>query len=530
MARRAAFGGVTIIIALAGAGPAFGETPGEVYRTVIGAGSNYEYGRDVAIDQNGDAFVLGYTDQDDSFGDAVVAKLSPEGEVLFQVMIGGTGLDVAGGIALDANGDVYIAGRTLSGDFPVMNAIQPTLHGPADAFLTKISGQDGSIMMSTFLGGARGDDGYDVAIAPDGSIVIVGGTESIDFPTVNPIQGSLTLIDCFCDDVFVTRLGPDAQTITFSTYLGGTYTDSARQVGVDAAGRIYVAGQTDSPNFPLANAAHSSLGGGDTDVFAFAIDPDAGQLIYSTYLGGEDLEYVWDMDVSADGKATMTGTTRSIFFPTTPDAYEPNFVGAPGGCGGGAYIPIRNCDDGFVVTLEADGTQSMGTFLGGLNDDDLRALAVAPDGRIRVAGNGSNGFPGEDFVPNPIPTPHAVFTELSADGSTLNFTARIDTNTPGSGHGLAVGADGETVFAGAVGIPTGPNMIQRDLLIVELGTADACAADMAAPEGVLDFSDVTAFLAAFVAMDPIADMSEPFGQFDFSDVTSFLAAFAGGCP
>lgn len=512
-----------IAIALLAGTPFASTDLGIIYRATFPTGSAFEQSRDIAIDTDGNAYVL--CSHAGNPAEFVLAKLSLSGEVLYTSTVGGSGLDVPGGLALDANNDVYIAGRTLSDDFPTVNAMQSAKLGPSDAFLVKLDGQTGAILMSTYLGGVRAEGAMDVAIAPDQSIVIVGYTDSIDFPTVDPIQDALTLTDCFCDDMFVTRLAPDGQSITFSTYLGGSFTDQGQHVGVDALGKIYVAGRTQSPNFPVAMPEQASYGGGD-DVTLTCIDPANGWLEYSTYLGGNEVERVYDLTVMPDGRAYLCGSTESINFPTTLGAFQPSFVGAINGCGSPPFVPIHNCADGFITAIAPDGGYMFSTFLAGEREDYPQAIAIAADGRVRVSGYTiSAHFPGDDLSSFQY---RAILCELTPDGSALSSTTIIETNTPHAGRGLAIGADGTTYFGASVGIPTGPNTIQYDVLVEALDTRDTtCSPDFNA-DGELDFFDVQQFLDALAATDPAADFTGD-GVFDFFDIQEFLEAFSRGC-
>lgn len=506
------------------AGTAFAQAPAMVYRAEVDAGTNFDYGTDAETDALGDVFVLGYSYSDTTNGDVSVTKLSPSGELMWQMRMPGSQLDVPGGLAVDADGDAYFCGRTLSSDLPIMNAIQPFRSGPQDGFLIKLSGQDGSVLMGTYLGGSRADGAGDVAIAPDGSIVVVGETDSINFPTMNPIQDSLTLIDCFCDDMFVTRLSPDGQTITFSTYLGGTYDDKGARVLVDTDGQIVVAGYTASPDFPTQAAFQSHFRGGDSDCFVARLDPESPAIVYSSFLGGEDLEYVQDMEMTPSGSVYVGGYTQSVQFPTTAGALQTTFVGGLNACGD-SFTGFHNCSDGFVTRVGPMGALEYSTFMGGSGEDQVTGVGVGPDGAVSVDGYAFSGdFPGL----NPS---GAYVSQLNESLGELAFSVNVATGgSPNGAHGLAVGPDGTTIFAGAVGIPTGPNTIQRDLLVVAYDTGTGCPADMVAPFGVLDLSDVQAFIAAFVAGDPMADLAEPAGVLDLADVQVFVSSFMAGCP
>jgi hypothetical protein len=489
-----------------------------VYEAIIDSGAEIEFGIDVDTDGEGNVFALSYSyDALGTLGDLMVVKLSPAGDVLFTTQIAASDVDVPRGIAVDGAGDAYVVGRTLSPDFPVVDAMQGSLSGQSDGFLVKLSGEDGSIVFSTFLGGTRGDALSDVAVGPDGQLVLSGFTDSLDFPVVNAVQDELTLTDCFCEDAVALRITPDGQSITFSTYLGGRFTDFAHDVGVDEFGRIYIAGNTDSDDFPVLNAVRPVFGG-DEDGFVARMDPDAGVLEYATYLGGSDMDQNLALAVSEDGHAYLTGWTQSPSFPTTPGAFQESFAGGILACGQPPFVPLHNCEDVYVTALDPTGDFLFSTFLGGGLPDSAGAIDVTPDGRVRVAGSTvSPDFPG-DFVVGP--QTRVFVSELSADGSALGFTTVIETNSPGTGYGLAIGPDGDTHFAGAINLP-------RDVYVVGLDTAEGCAADFNG-DGSLDVLDFVTFQEAWQAQDPAADCDGS-GTFDVLDFVCFQQVFVAGC-
>ncbi|MEJ2750672.1 MAG: SBBP repeat-containing protein, partial [Anaerolineae bacterium] len=222
--------------------------PTIVYETTLNLGY-FDNGLDITTDSAGNSYVLARVY--DSNNDVLIAKLSANGTLLFSTYLRGSSGDFGGGIALDASGDIYVAGGTDSADFPILNALQPTKNGVTrDAFITKLSGSDGSLLFSTFYGGSRSDIINDITLNDAGQIYLVGYTESTDFPTVNPIQNGLNLNQCFCEDTFVSQLAPDALSVLYSTYLGGSFEDYGQSIALDGSDNIYITGRTAK----LANA------------------------------------------------------------------------------------------------------------------------------------------------------------------------------------------------------------------------------------------------------------------------------------
>lgn len=417
--------------------------PTLVWETTLSVTSEItEGGDDMVVDAAGNAIVMGYLAVEQDF---YVLKFDPAGTLLWSRIIGGSGLDNPGGLVVDDAGDIYIAGRTLSSDFPTLLAYQAAKSGPSDAFLMKLDGDDGSTVFSTYFGGTRAEWAYGLALGDDGTITIAGSTDSINLETVNPIQSGLTLIDCFCDDAFVTQFSPQADAVLFSTYLGGTYDDIANEVGVDAAGNIYIAGRTKSDDFPIFNAVQPTRGGGEYDAFVARIAADR-TLSYSTFLGGEDWELVQGAAVDDDGAIYVTGSTRSIFFPTTPGAFEEDFVGGILTC----EVPFaadRNCFDMFVTKIFPDGSYDYSTFIGGHQEDEPRNIVVDPAGRAYVI-----GYTFSDDFPFGAPFGTVVALRLKADGSDLDYVTSHDTPGPNAGSALAVQGN-DLYITASVGLP-----------------------------------------------------------------------------
>ena len=232
-----------------------------VYSTYLG-GSNTDHGAAIAVDATGAVWVAGSTWSTDfpvanafqnvSGGgqDAFVARLSADGNtLLFGSYLGGSGgslgyPEAAQAIALDWQGNAYLAGVASSTNFPVLNPLQSSLSGETDAFVTKVNAS-GSIAYSTYLGGAGMDAANAIAVDSSGAAYVAGYTYSTDLPVVNAI-GAANAGDC---DAFLAKIN-GTPTLQFLTYLGGSGADTATAATMDPAGAVYLAGWTLSPIFP----------------------------------------------------------------------------------------------------------------------------------------------------------------------------------------------------------------------------------------------------------------------------------------
>lgn len=279
----------------------------------------------VAVGPDGAIYVAGTTTSPDfpranSYGECVnnrdnvfVVKLAPNGaSVVYSSCIGPGS---ANGIAVDNQGHAYVTGKTASSVFPTTaNAVQPVRGGGSDAFVVKLSANGNALLYSTFLGGARDDEGWDIAVDNAGNMYVAGGARSADFPTANafqPQKGDTSTID---RDAFVTKISPSGAFI-FSTYLGGQESDIGYALALDEAGHVYVGGVTNSNDFPKRNPIQMCRDGNATsfcqDGFVTKLAPNGRSLVYSTHVssGLTTADSVRSIAVDAQSNAYVTGTS-----------------------------------------------------------------------------------------------------------------------------------------------------------------------------------------------------------------------------
>jgi Beta-propeller repeat len=304
---------------------------------------------------------------------------------------------------------------------------------------------DPVLVYSTYLGGGRDDFGGDVAVDSTGSAYVTGRTQSANFPTT---AGSFDTGSNGGEDAFVTRLNAAGSALVYSTYLGGSDDDSGNGIAVDSAGNAWVAGATRSPNFPTTAGAFDTISNGDADGFVTKLAPTGSVLLYSTYLGGRDLDTIHAIAVDAAGNTYVTGRTLSTNFPTTPGSLDTS-LGGP--------------QDAFVTKVNAAGTALLySTFLGGSSIDMGNGITVDAAGNAYVAGETTSG----DFPTTPGAwdltldgTGDAFVTKLNAAGNALVYSTYL--GGPGNEIGTVVAVDpsGNAYVSGhtfADGFPTTP--------------------------------------------------------------------------
>ena len=261
--------------------------------------------------------------------DSFVSRIGADGSRLeYSTYLGGTSSESDSDVAVDSSGAAYVAGTTQSTDFPVRNPFQSSAGGLMDVFVAKIS-DAGALVYSTYLGGWSSDYAPRIAVDASGQAHVVGITLSMNFPVANafqPTHGGGYY------DVFVTTLNAAGNGLVYSTYFGGsdqedTYSQSGGPaVAIGAAGDVFVTGSTRSTNLPTRDPIQPTYGGGLSDAFVANFDA-AGQLLYSTYLGGTGADYGARVAVDPAGSVAVAGATSSTDFGTRR-AIQPVNAGA----------------------------------------------------------------------------------------------------------------------------------------------------------------------------------------------------------
>jgi len=367
-----------------------------LYSVFIGGG-NLDRATSIALDSSGNAYLAGYTDSTDfpttsgayqvsnnGNTDAFVAKLNASGSSLvYSTYLGGSGIDYGRGVAVDASGDAFITGSTQSTDFPTMNPLQVGLDGGSDAFLAELDPTGASLLYSTYLGGSGADEALAIALDGSGNPYIAGYTFSSNFPTQNPLQSTLS----GSSDAFVTEIDPGTSSLVFSTYLGGTGTESAQSITIDSVGSIYIAGETTSSNFPVTTGLQVNYAG-QGDAFITKLAPGGTQMVYSTYLGGGGLDQANSIAIDSSGEALITGFTQSSDFPLVDALQRVLGISGAGSCG------ATPCADAFVTKLGPSGNVVYSTYLGGSAIELGQAIATDASGAAYLTGStNSTNFP-----------------------------------------------------------------------------------------------------------------------------------------
>jgi hypothetical protein len=460
-------GAFAIAVDAAGSAYVTGDTNSADFPTPAGA-------FDTVCGSDGTCNVAGSHGADNSNTDVFVTKLSANGSSLvYSTYLGGALQEGGRGIAVDANGNAYVTGFTISTDFPTTTGAFQTSCGPVigkdrftcaiiqtttcgfagvpDAFVTKLNPSGSALVYSTFLGGSLNDVGTGIAVNAAGEAYISGATYS---------QQSLTASGCGQDNqsfaypttaggfmaapalsgtpwpansgvlfAVFSKLTADGSGLVYSTYLGalGPYaSNSGQAVAIDSSGNGYMTGVTNSPGFPttqgvvqgtVAGPAPPSAACGGAwcqDAFVARFNPaqsGAASLVYSTLLGGGGNDYGMAIAADSSGSVYLTGSTQSADFPVTQFGF---LTTCPGSC-----QQVKS----FVAKLNPTASALVySTFLGGTGTDNVNALAVDSSGNAHVVGQ-TNSF---DF-----PTRYPIQATLPGGGGAHGFVSTL--NAAGTG-------------------------------------------------------------------------------------------------
>ncbi len=405
-----------------------------VYSTFVGGGSD-EYGYAIAVDGSGNAYITGETRSDDyptpgspldgtrNGLDAFITKLSADGSALsYSTFLGGANGDRGDGIDVDASGNAYVVGNTLSGDFPTQSAYDGALNGSSDGFLTKVNTTGTGLVYSTYLGGAGLDEAKAIVVDGSDQAWTTGWTTSIDFPTTaNTYRPSRADTS---SDVFISAFDAAGSAPVYGTYLGGTSLDEGYGIDLDSSGNVYVTGFAQSTFPATAGAWDTTFSSGD-EIFVAKFDPSltgSAELIYSGFIGDGGTDRGTDVAVDAYGQAHVVG-----------------YVASSGLATGDGYDTTLDGTDGYLGIISSDGSSLLyGSYLGGTSDDYGYGVTLEAS-TIHVTGyTTSNDFPLVNEYDSTISSDEGWLMRFAAQAAppdptvaTVNSTGDASDNNPG---------------------------------------------------------------------------------------------------
>jgi len=440
--------------------------PGMPWSTFLG-GTASDSPAGIARNQTDEVYVVGTTASTDypttagafqttrrGDNDVVVTKLRKDGSLVWSTYLGGSRWDAGRAVVVDASGNVYLCGETLSEDFPTTAGAfrrQIGMVGTYDAFVTKI-GPSGSVLVySTYLGGISDDKGAALAVNAAGQAIVAGGTGSTDFPTTSGVVKPSRVPGLFDgSDGFVTKLNATGTGLVYSTYLGSNSgTESVRGLAVDASDQPVLTGATASPDYPTTSGALQRLLVGIKDAYVTRLSATGSAYVFSTMLGGTGIEEGYGVGVDGSGNAYVVGATTSVDFPTTSGVFQRTW-------GGGT-----NVYDGFVTKLSPAGAIGYSSFLGGSGSDVAYGVAVSSGGQAYVTGVcTSTNFP---VTSGAISSSYCgggadgFASSVAPSGATLAYSTYLGSSGVDQGQAIALRWDNCVLVAGytdGAGFPT----------------------------------------------------------------------------
>jgi hypothetical protein len=369
--------------------------------------------------------------------DAFVTKLNATGSALvYSTFLGGSNFEWGRAIAIDAAGNAYIAGQTKSSSFPTTGgAFDRTFNvdtcprcgiDQQDAFVTKLNATGSALVYSTFLGGFQFDDALAIAVDAAGNAYVGGETGSSNFPVT---AGAFDTTPNGEFDAFVTKLSATGSALVYSTLLGGQFVDFPERTLVDGSGNAYVAGYTRSPNFPTTAGAFDTTQNGEFDAFVTKLNPAGSALVYSTFLGGSGFDSADGLAIDATGNAYLAGAGGTDF-PTTPGAFDTTSGGgyvAKLNPAGSALVYSTFVRGAFTTAVVVDGTGNA-WFTGSGSPD----FPVTPDA-VDASHNGMAD---------------AVVGAVNHDGSALVFATFLGGTESDIGNDIAIDSGGDVTAVG----------------------------------------------------------------------------------
>jgi Chitobiase/beta-hexosaminidase C-terminal domain/Beta-propeller repeat len=469
-----------------------------IYSSYLGGSggpSGGDAGLDIAVDSNGDAFIVGstysnnfptttgaYQTTNKAFAGngstGFVTKVNPTGTALiYSTYLGGTLTDNATSLAIDSAGDAYVAGFAFSTNFPTTTGAYQTTNKSAgvdgwNEFLTKLNPTGTGLIYSTYIGGSNeysSPTDIQVAIDSSGDAYLAGIALSTDFPTTKGAYQATNKAASGHSDITLTKFNPTGTALVYSTYFGGSGSaygdDVPNGLAVDSSGNVYFSGSTWEADFPVTSGAFQktseAVANDLSSAFVTKMNPAGSALVYSTYLGGSGNDRGYRLAVDSSGDVYVAGSAGSSDFPVTSNAYQTTNLAA--------------FNDGSVVFLTEFNPAGSGliysTYMGGSNSfgDTAYGIELGSSGAVYLAGiaTGSN-FP---------TTPGAYKTNYSSLEFTTGFVAEFNlgsalpgiatttTLTPSANPGITgsnLTFTASVVAATGTGIPTGKVVFSID--------------------------------------------------------------------
>jgi len=295
--------------------------------------------------------------------------------LIWSTYLGGNHDESCFDLTIDSNGNPIVYGRTASIDFPTTPGSYDVTHNNVyDVVITKFNADGTALLWSTFIGGDDWDYGFSMVPDSDDRMFITGLTSSSNFPTT---AGAYDESHNGDNDAFICHLSSDGSELLMSTYIGGSGRDAGCAIALDSSNNPIIIGPMGSFDFPVTVGAADETPNGGYDIFALKLSESGTNLIWSTFLGGSESDWVqeyWFMDLGVDSSynPVITGITLSSDFPTTTLAYDYNYNGG---------------EDIFVTKISEDGSEILwSTYYGGSTDERSHGVLIDEYDNVIICG------------------------------------------------------------------------------------------------------------------------------------------------
>jgi hypothetical protein len=378
----------------------------------------------------------GYQEQNAGAVDCFVMKINiTSNEIIYSTYIGGNATEQLADIVVDDAGNVYATGTTTSHDFPTVNpydgnrTVMPEDRIDADAFIFKLSATGNELLYSTYFGVKFDEEPFSIDIDNSGNAYIVGMKWGAELPIKNAFDQTKIL-----EEGYLLKLNSSGNGMVYCTYIGGSESDYAHSVAVDAFGNAYVAGITDSNDIPGLNGYDESHNG-QMDSFVVKVNATGTGVIYSTYVGGSGIDELASIAIDDSGCVYATGYTSSSDLPTV-NAYDDSMSG---------FL------DGFVFKLSQDGQSLLySSFIGGSGSDYGVGIAIDSSGAAYITGHtNSDDYPLVNARDSTFGgETECIVSKLNISANALEYSTYLGGSGDDSGIGVAINSNGDIIVAG----------------------------------------------------------------------------------
>jgi hypothetical protein len=509
--------------------------PQLVYSTYLG-GAGIDDIMSIALDDSGNTYIFSTTTSsnippvlpyDSTYNgdtDVHIMKLGTATNTIFySTYLGGDTIENAFEVAVDRFGNAYLAGITTSSDFPAINGYDISHNGGEDYFVSKLSSNGNTLIYSTYLGGLDNESLHypngplgGMCIDNSGNVYLAGVTYSQDFPAVHGYDMTKDIEW----DAFAAKLSSSGDSLIFSTFLGGGGGEAGYDIAVDSSGIVYIVGFTTSNNFPTFNPFKESIPNYDHfgDAFITLLSSDGGSLLYSSYFGGDRLDFACGIVVDEYGNIYIGGITDSKNFPTK-NAYD------------GTAEDNSNKHNAFISKFSPMGGDLLySTYLGGVNDDYANRIAIDNQGLVYLTGcTDSPDFPNiNGFSGSVQGTWNPFVSVVSTTERCLEFSTLLSSDGVVYGRDIVVEDNGTIHIAGTANAqtyPTSPNALYPnhiagyDGFLAEI-LPDSLSVSLASIEGTVNHPTVGGlggFEVTLVGIDE-NDTTNMAGYFEFPNI------------